>query len=143
MPKPPLPPGIVLPEIPGPLPATVPRVDKAPANPQTLPDYAKAWAAQPAAEVKVTRDREPKGATPPAQGQWDARLQQTIQETHSGVEALQVLVEPQPKPSRMDTVLELLESIDNRSFRLEERQKSIELMLTAVLRHLRVPIPKG
>ena len=141
MPNSPLPPGIELPEIPSPLPATVPRVDKAPADPQVLPDYATPWAAQPAAPVTVSRD--PRRATPlPAQGQSDVTMQQTIQETHQGVQALQVLIEPPPKPSRTDTILELLESIDNRSFRLEERQKSIELMLTAVLRHLRMPIPK-
>ena len=140
MPKPPLPPGIELPEVPGPLPATVPRVDKAPANPQTLPGYATSWAAQPAAEVKVTRD--PKATTPlPAQGQSDVTMQQTVQETHHGVQALQILIEPPPAPSRMDTVLQLMESIDDRTFRIEERQKGIELMLMAVLRHLHIATP--
>ncbi|MDN3568418.1 hypothetical protein QWZ14_28900, partial [Paeniroseomonas aquatica] len=86
--------------------------------------------------------RDPKGATPlPAQGQSDVTMQQTIQETHQGVQALQILIEPPPAPSRMDTVLQLMESIDDRTFRIEERQKGIELMLIAVLRHLHIATP--
>ena len=140
MPKPPLPPGIELPEVPGPLPAATPRADRNPASPQTLPEFARAWTAPPPAKVAVTRDPSRMSAAPGQAA--PSVVHQQIQETHRGVEALQVLIEPPPAPSRTDTMLELLESIDNRAFRMEERQKGLELMMLAVLKHLRLPVPK-
>lgn len=137
-PKPTPPTEIEVPEIPGMLSPGTPRVDKTPQNPQHLPEFAR----------PRTAPNSPKAALAPASrttqppDRHQADLAEAIVQTHLGVEALQVLIEAPEEPTRADTILELLEAIDNRTFRMEERQKAVEAMLSALMKHLRLPISK-
>lgn len=127
--------GIEVPEIPNPFPATAPRVERNPQDPHLLPDHARKPWPRPT-PPKVAAAQRPAAPLPPA-GPTRENLAEAIVETARGVEALQILVEPPEEPTKTDLILELLEGLDNRTLRMEERQKSIDTTLAAILTHLR------
>lgn len=125
------PPGIEVPEIPPPLSATTPRVDRNPQDPHLLPDHAQTAWPKPA-PPRVAPAQRP--AAPPAPpGPSRENLAEAIVGTARGVEALQILVEPPEEPTKTDLMLELLEGLDNRTLRMEQRQKAIEATLAELL----------
>ena len=131
MSKPPCPPppGIDVPTTPAPLPPGTQRVDRNPEEPQTLPQFARqGWPQLPRAQGPAGAPPRPAQATAPARPD----LRETIERTADGVEALQVLIEPPEEPSRTDMIIELLESLDNRQLRMEQRLDRLEPYLKAI-----------